>query len=81
MRTFKTIKKEELIRDRVFCNSCGREIPSVGTDSRDHYFSADKKWGYGSAFDGESHSFDLCEECYRRIISDFKISPKDNFPD
>lgn len=77
MRTLKTITKEEYIRDKVFCNRCGREIHSPYPDCTAHYFSADKKWGYGSSFDGETHSFDLCESCYSKIISDFKIPPTD----
>ena len=30
-------------------------------------------WGYFSEMDGEVHSFDLCEECYRKLIKEFAI--------
>ena len=35
--------------------------------------SVRQKWGYFSDKDGETHSFDLCEKCYDRLISQFKI--------
>ena len=30
-------------------------------------------WGYFSKKDGETHSFDLCEECYDKWIGGFQI--------
>ena len=36
-------------------------------------FSADKRWGYFSKKDRTKDSFDLCEECYDIIISQFTI--------
>ena len=30
-------------------------------------------WGYFSEKDGETHSFDLCEECYDRITGQFAV--------
>lgn len=75
MRTYKTVKKEEKIRDKVFCNRCGKEIESLFPEHMGHYLSVDKRWGYGSGYDGEYHSFDLCEKCYGEIIAEFKIPP------
>ena len=37
------------------------------------YIHIEKKWGYNSDFDGEKHSFDICSQCYKKMVSDFKI--------
>ncbi len=76
MREYKIVIKEEKLPTRVFCNRCGREIKIIHPESGANYLSVDKLWGYGSRFDGEAHSFDLCEDCYELMISEFKISPK-----
>ena len=64
------VKKTDVIK---YCNNCGKEIPfkydtcfGVGEE-----FQID--WGYFSAKDGERHTFCLCEECYDRMVSAFKI--------
>lgn len=76
MRTLKKVIKEENIRDKVYCNRCGREIGIILPEHMGNYLSVDKRWGYGSCYDGEYHSFDLCDKCYGEIIKDFKIPPK-----
>ena len=76
MREYKIVMKEEKALSKVFCNRCGREIDIIHPESRDNFFSAEKRWGYGRRFDGKEHSFDLCDECFALIISEFKISPK-----
>lgn len=75
MREYKKVIKEEFIIDSVFCNCCGKEINIVHPESGENYLSVDKLWGYGCSLDGERHSFDLCEDCYKNIIAKFKISP------
>ncbi len=77
MRKLKKIIKEEYVRDKVYCNCCGEEIELGFSEQVGNYLSVDKRWGYGSGFDGEYHSFDLCEDCYRKLISKFKIPPVD----
>jgi ribosomal-protein-alanine N-acetyltransferase len=42
------------------------------------YLSVEKRWGYGTSLDNSQHNFDLCEECYKKIIANFKISPCDD---
>jgi ribosomal-protein-alanine N-acetyltransferase len=68
MRKYKevTITKTEI--DKVICNGCGKELTGY-TD----YLRVDKLWGYGTDYDGQTHRFDLCEECYSKLISDFVI--------
>ncbi len=36
-------------------------------------FSTSYRWGYFSEKDGTTHAFDLCEDCYDKIISKFVI--------
>lgn len=57
----------------VKCNCCGKEIASDKYGYTSDYLSVNKRWGYNSSFDNEIHSFDICEECYKNIISNFKI--------
>lgn len=70
MRTYKekviTVKE----KDKAFCNCCGREIK--GED----FLEVEKQWGYFSSKDGVTECFDLCEECYDKLVSGFKISPE-----
>lgn len=76
VRTMKLYKKESRIIERidqVKCNCCGKTIEKNHLGYSMDYLSVEKRWGYGSSLDGERHSFDLCEECYQKIISAFKI--------
>ena len=52
---------------------CGREIRMEKDMLQEGVLSVRQKWGYFSDKDGETHSFDLCEKCYDRLISQFKI--------
>ena len=65
MRQYK-IQEVEVV-DKIFCNRCGKEI--TGQD----VLSVEKRWGYFSQKDGETHRFDLCEECYDEWIASFQI--------
>ncbi len=72
----KTYKKETVLAEKVSsikCNICGNEI---GTDRATDYLSVEKRWGYGSSFDNEVHSFDICENCYKQLILKFKLPVK-----
>jgi ribosomal-protein-alanine N-acetyltransferase len=73
MRKYKevTITKNEI--DRVICNGCGKELTGY-TD----YLSVDKLWGYGTAYDGQTHRFDLCEECYNKLVAGFVIGVEED---
>lgn len=73
MKRYKQITVTKNQIDKVVCNGCGKEL-----DSHTDYLSVDKKWGYGTSYDGDEHSFDLCEDCYGKIINGFKIAPDNN---
>lgn len=58
---------------KIWCNNCGRELALENEIVKEGAFSADISWGYFSKRDGERHCFDLCEECYNQITSEFKL--------
>ncbi|MGO5052581.1 hypothetical protein ACTQ6A_08650 [Lachnospiraceae bacterium LCP25S3_G4] len=69
MRQYRMQETQEI--DKVFCNQCGKEIPVVNGRIEAGVFSTEYEWGYFSEKDGELHAFDLCEECYDRLVRGF----------
>lgn len=61
----------ELIQ--VICNQCGRQLRVERGILREGCFGADTIFGYFSSRDGVRHRFDLCEECYEKLIESFCI--------
>ncbi len=55
------------------CNCCGKELKVENGILKEDAFEASKEWGYFSKRDTEVHQFNLCEDCYERIVSKFKI--------
>lgn len=67
----KIYENEKLVK--IICNQCGKEhLVKYGMIHPD-YLQVEKNWGYFSDKDGEHHSFDLCEECYDRLLAGFCI--------
>ena len=62
-----------IVADSVICNRCGEEIKKNEFGYFDEHLHIEKKWGYGSRFDGDTHSFDLCHACYEWFIDSFKL--------
>jgi hypothetical protein len=60
---------------RVTCNMCGRGIEKNELGYFNDYLSVEKKWGYHSNLDGESHEIDVCLDCYQDWVSQFTIPP------
>lgn len=58
---------------KILCNCCGDEILSDKTGRFFSYFHGETRWQYGSKFDNEEHSFDLCENCYEKWMNGFSI--------
>lgn len=52
------------------CNGCGKVL-----SHQEDFFHGEKNWGYFSQKDGENHVFDLCENCYTRMIATFSLAP------
>ena len=71
MRKYK--EKRTFSVEKIYCNMCGKEMTVVNGVIREGVLSVDKSWGYFSDKDGPVHSFDLCEECYDKLIGKFQI--------
>lgn len=71
MRQYK--RKETKETERIFCNQCGKEITVKNGTPQEDVLTVEKRWGYFSGKDNEVHRFDLCEECYDRLVSRFRI--------
>lgn len=70
MREFKNERKN---LSAVICNGCGRKLRVEDGVLKEGCFEGKQVFGYFSSMDGERHSFDLCEECYRSMIRQFAI--------
>ena len=67
----KKYEKDTLIE--VICNGCGKKIEVKHGISKEEMFHVEKRWGYFSKKDMQQERFDLCEECYEKIIEGFVI--------
>lgn len=57
----------------IICNMCAKSIKKDEVGRFFDHLSVTKYWGYLSENDGQTHEFDLCEDCYNKFIQDFKI--------
>lgn len=71
MRQYLDYDKKTL--EKIVCNQCGRELRLENGIVQEGMFKGETHWGYFSDKDGEKHSFDLCEECYDRLIGGFLV--------
>lgn len=58
---------------QVYCNCCGRQMKVQGGILMEGAAPVQIDWGYFSGRDGETHKFDLCEDCYETIIKNFSV--------
>lgn len=66
--------KEENILIKVVCNSCGKELKVEDGYLKEGCFHAERVFGYFSKKDGTRHKFDLCDECYEKLIDHFAVA-------
>ena len=59
--------------ETVICNCCGRELRVEQGILKEGACHLETGWGYFSGKDMERHSFDLCEACYDKIVSEFTL--------
>lgn len=64
----KTDGNEQILR-AVICNGCGRQLKVEKGVLREGCFCAEQIFGYFSSMDGKRISFDLCEECFQRLLN------------
>lgn len=69
MRIYSDENKLEVI----ICNQCKKNLKIEDGIVKEGYFSGDVQFGYFSNKDGSKHSFDLCEECYDKMIQGFAV--------
>jgi len=58
---------------RLYCNACGKVLKMENGILMEDAFEATKEWGYFSQRDMEVHHFNLCEDCYNKMIAQFCI--------
>lgn len=58
---------------KVICNQCKKELKSEKDFLREGCFTVDYTFGYFSRKDGTRHRFDLCEDCYDKMVGQFAI--------
>ncbi|MCD8036369.1 MAG: hypothetical protein LUE88_03165 [Clostridiales bacterium] len=54
--------------DVIICDACGKEIKKNKFGEFDDFYHIEKTWGYHSDKDGRHDSFDICEECYDKML-------------
>ena len=67
------IYEEEKKLSKVVCNACGKKLLVENGILKEECIHIAHDFGYFSERDGETHSFDLCEDCYSKIIAGFKL--------
>lgn len=78
MREYKSIKQtiEVNVLQNITCNKCGDS--SVENDDQtchERYQTFQTSFGYGSRYDMEAWSFELCEDCLTELVRSFKHVP------
>lgn len=57
----------------ICCNVCGKRWNADPVASKEEHVWIQKKWGYFSNKDGQTHTIRLCESCYDKWIQSFKV--------
>ena len=71
MRKYTIIEENKLLEAR--CNQCGKPMHVENGFLKEGCFHGENVFGYFSTRDGSRHSWDMCEECYNRLIQGFVI--------
>ena len=59
--------------DEVICNCCQKNLLVENGCLKEECIHLEHDFGFFGTKDGLSHKFDLCEECYRKIIEGFSL--------
>ena len=76
MRTY--LNKKETKLATVICNCCKKELLVENGILKEECIHILHDFGYFSQRDGETQSFDLCEDCYVKITETFQIPAETN---
>ena len=74
MKKHENVKIDMLQIKLVVCNMCAQDI-DTSKPYIDSHVSLEKVWCYGSPFDGERHTIDLCGPCYEKLVKLLKVAP------
>ena len=66
-------RNSEMEIDKISCNCCGKELLLENNILKEGCFHVDYSFGYFSKKDGTKHQWDLCEECYDKMVKNFAI--------
>lgn len=81
IKKIEILKKVEVEKELI-CNKCGKkEVLDLDADVEmlseiekiNSFHSIRLKPGYGSIFDGEKISFELCDSCLQELLGSFKV--------
>lgn len=78
MRRYESESSGQLTQ--VICNQCKKELKLENGYLKEGCFAVDYCFGYFSQKDGIRHKFDLCEECYDKMIARFQV-PAEQVPE
>lgn len=73
MKQYKKIESEEQVVETMYCNKCGKAIVVENNILKEGVFQGVISWGYFSDKDGETHEFDICENCYDTFVKSFTV--------
>lgn len=71
MRKYTKIEENSLLE--VSCNKCGKKLKVENGLLKEGCFHGENTFGYFSTRDGIKHSWDMCEECYDKLVEEFLI--------
>ena len=71
MRKYANVQENHL--SEVCCNKCGKSLLVENGFVKEGCFHAEYSFGYFSTKDGMSHTWDMCEDCYDKMIQEFAI--------
>ena len=66
--------------EKVVCNQCKKELKNQNGVLKEGCLSVDQVFGYFSRKDGIRHRFDLCEDCYDKLVQSF-VLPVEETPE
>ncbi|MCI6713351.1 MAG: hypothetical protein MR523_00125 [Lachnospiraceae bacterium] len=71
MRVYLDENRTELVT--VVCNACRKELLVENGILKEECIHVEHNFGFFGSRDGECDTFDLCEDCYRKMVANFSI--------
>lgn len=70
----KTIQKEEILS--ITCDCCGTTVEGTHAEYASDIETWTHSFGYGSKFDGDRVSIEICDKCYKIWTNTFIHPPQ-----